>query len=148
MCEQVLAGLSKIGEQKFISIYFKFLLKFISAHMLDSSIKGFLIKFVFVRVGMRLIIWYPTIHNVVAAFLILNKKRVTESTVLLFIFGRIGYKLFHYSVCQQILLIYLYKYITFLRIPASRNILYSCMTIFRTVAALHLIWLVGWLVVG
>ena len=44
--------------------------------MFDSAIKGFLIKFVFVWVGMLLIIRYPTIHNLVAACLILNKERM------------------------------------------------------------------------
>ena len=53
--------------------------------MFDSSIKGFLIQFVFVRVGMLLIIRYPTIHYLVAAFLILNKKRMKAQSYSLFL---------------------------------------------------------------
>ena len=53
--------------------------------MFDSSIKGFLIKFVFVRVGMPLIILYLTIHNLVAAFLILKKERMKAQSYSLFL---------------------------------------------------------------
>ena len=42
--------------------------------MFDMSIKDLLMKFVFVRVGVLLIILPPTIHNLVAAFLILTKE--------------------------------------------------------------------------
>ena len=105
--------------------------------MFDSSIQAFLIQFVFVRVGMLLIIWYPMIHNSVEAFLILNKERMEPQSYSLFL-EELGIgKLFHYSVCQKFLLIYWYKYITFLSIPASRNICVSHDIIF--VAAFHLI---------
>ena len=53
--------------------------------MFDLSIKGFLIKFVFVRVGMLLLIRYPTIHNLLAAFLILNKERTKAQSYSLFL---------------------------------------------------------------
>ena len=53
--------------------------------MFDSSIKGSLIKFVFVRVGMHSIIRYPTIRNLVAAFLILNKERMEAQSYSLFL---------------------------------------------------------------
>ena len=53
--------------------------------MFDSSIKGFLIKFVFVREGMLLIIQNPTIHNLVAAFLILDKERMKTRSYSLFL---------------------------------------------------------------
>ena len=53
--------------------------------MFDSSIKGFLIKFVFARVGMPLIIRYPTIHNLVAACLILNKERMKAQSYSFFL---------------------------------------------------------------
>ena len=53
--------------------------------MFDSRIKGFLIQFLFVCVGMLLIIMYPTIHNLVAAFLILNKERMKAQSYSLFL---------------------------------------------------------------
>ena len=53
--------------------------------MFDPSIKGFYIKFVFVRVGMFLIIRYPTIHNLVATFLVLNKERMKAQSYSLFV---------------------------------------------------------------
>ena len=53
--------------------------------MFDSSIKGFLIKFVFVRVGMLLIIRYTTIHNLLAAFLILTKEGLKAQSYSLFL---------------------------------------------------------------
>ena len=53
--------------------------------MFDSSMKGFLIKFVFEQVGMLLIIWYPTIHNLVVASLILNKERMKTQSYSLFL---------------------------------------------------------------
>ena len=53
--------------------------------MFDSWIKGFLIQFLFVCVGMLLIIMYPTIHNLVAAFLILNKEGMKAQSYSLFL---------------------------------------------------------------
>ena len=53
--------------------------------MFDLSIKCFLIKVVFVLVGMLLIIRYPTIHNLVAAILILNKERMKAQSYSLFL---------------------------------------------------------------
>ena len=52
--------------------------------MFDSSIKGFLIKFVFGRVGMLLIIRSPTIHNLVAACLILKEVKAQSLSYSLF----------------------------------------------------------------
>ena len=53
--------------------------------MFDLSIKYFLIKFVFVRVGMLLIIRYPTIHNLVAACLFLNQEQMKAQFYHLFL---------------------------------------------------------------
>ena len=56
------------------------------------GLNGFLIKFVFVRVGMLLIVMYPTIHNLVAAFLIFNKERM--KAVFLFYFWKSSVNIF------------------------------------------------------